>query len=155
MLCTPETLRPPPVIPGLTLLALSSTSPFEEVEAGWNLNALGFDPAAAPGTPEEVEAFRRGLVTSRAFIARLNGQGVGAGMFDEIHDGVTELTGITTLMPYRGRGIAAALTAGAAQNAFAQGVQLAFLVADNEQAGRVYERIGFRHVTNLVEWRAS
>src|SRR5262249_49468748 len=73
MLCTPETLHLPPTVPGLTLHALSSTSPIEEVEAGWNLNALGFDPTAAQATPEEVEQFRRSLVTSRAFIARLNG----------------------------------------------------------------------------------
>jgi ribosomal protein S18 acetylase RimI-like enzyme len=152
MLCTPETLHFPSAVSGLTLHSLSSTSPFEDVEAGWNLNALGFDPTAALATPEDVERFRRSLVTSRAFIARLNGEGVGAGMFDEVRNGVTELAGITTLAPYRCRGIAAALTAGATQSAFDQGVQLAFLVAANEQAGRVYERIGFRQLTTLLEW---
>jgi predicted GNAT family acetyltransferase len=101
-------------------------------------------------TDEQAESFRQSLTTSRGFTARLEGQAVGAGMFDVIHEGITELVGITTLAPFRRRGIATFLTAFATHIAFAQGAKAAFLVPENEQAGRVYERVGYRLHGNVV-----
>jgi hypothetical protein len=69
MICTPDMLREPQPMPGLTFVTLSSDSPFEEVREGWNANALGFDPNGALGTDEEIEQFRQSLITSRAFTA--------------------------------------------------------------------------------------
>jgi predicted GNAT family acetyltransferase len=54
--------------------------------------------------------------------------------------------GITTLEAYRGRGIAAAITAELARIAFGLGVDTAILSTDNPIAYRVYRRIGFRPV---------
>jgi predicted GNAT family acetyltransferase len=66
-------------------------------------------------------------------------------MFTTISDnGVTELVGITTLGPFRRRGIAASLTAYMTDQALAHGATTVFLTAANEPAGRVYERVGFR-----------
>jgi predicted GNAT family acetyltransferase len=52
--------------------------------------------------------------------------------------------GITTLAPFRCRGIATYLTAFATQVAFAHGADLVFLVPENAQAHRIYERVGYK-----------
>ena len=58
-------------------------------------------------------------------------------------DEVTELAGIGVQAAYRRRGIAGALTARLAEQAFAAGVTTAFLTPGDDGAGRVYERAGF------------
>jgi ribosomal protein S18 acetylase RimI-like enzyme len=144
MICTPDTFRTAPDVLGLTIITLSQESSFEEICEGLDANALGFDPQAQRATPQEAEEFLRDLVFSRAFTARFNGEPVGAGMFTDISEGVTELVGIATLETFRRRGIATALTAYMTQTAFRRGATLVFLLAANEQASRVYERVGFR-----------
>ena len=57
---------------------------------------------------------------------------------------IAERVGITTLVPYRRRGIAASLTAYATQAALALGVDLAFLSTSDSTARRAYDRLGFR-----------
>lgn len=150
MLCTPQTYQPAPHVSGLTIIILSQTSSIEEICEGLDANALGFDPQAQPATVQEAEEFRRDLILSRAFTARLNGQPVGAGMFTDIHEDMTELVGIATLEAFRRQGIATALTAFMTQTAFRQGAPLVFLIAANEQAERVYERVGFRPQATFV-----
>ncbi len=144
MICTPQTYQLAPYVSGLTFVTLSQQSSIEEICEGLDANALGFDPHAQPATVQDAEAFRQSLVSSQAFTARLNGQPVGAGMFTDIYEGITELTGIATLNSFRRQGIATGLTAFMTQAAFNQGAVLVFLTAANEQSGRVYERIGFR-----------
>jgi ribosomal protein S18 acetylase RimI-like enzyme len=154
MFCTPEMLIHPPDVPGLTVTMVSSESPLDEVKVMWDANARGFDPEAIPATDEIAEEFRNTLVTSRGFTARLNGEPAAAGVFLDILDGLTELAGITTLPAYRRRGVGAALTANMTRAAFDSGVEVVFLIAANEAARRVYERIGFRVVANLLEYQA-
>jgi ribosomal protein S18 acetylase RimI-like enzyme len=133
------------------VITLSRTSSLEEVRENLDTNALGFDePAGA--TERQVEAFRAGLVTSRAFTLRAHGRPVAAGMFEAITGGVTELMGIATLPEYRRRGFAAYLTSAMAHSAFTHGATLVFLCAVSEEAGRVYQRAGFHHCGSLVEW---
>ena len=155
MICTPQTYQPAPHVSGLTIITLSQTSSIEEICEGLDANALGFDPHAQPATLQEAEEFRRDLLLSRAFTARLNGQLVGAGMFTDIHEEMTELVGIATLEAFRRRGIATALTAFMTQTAFSQGATLVFLIAANEQAGRVYERVGFRPQATFVVYEET
>lgn len=151
MTVTPETLIRPPEPDGFSLLVCSSESPLDEVMAGCTVNVRGFDEDVDV-TPEFAEDFRSTLITARAFMASHNGEGVAAGMYTEVREGVTELVGITTLHEYRRQGFAAALTVRMAQAAFENGVDLVFLVAANAEAGRVYERIGFRICGSLVEY---
>jgi predicted GNAT family acetyltransferase len=99
--------------------------------------------------------FRQSLILSRAFLARLHGQPVAAGMFTEIHGELTELVGITTLESFRRRGIASALTAYMTRIAFQQGATQVFLIAANAQAGRVYECVGFRALATQVVYEVS
>jgi ribosomal protein S18 acetylase RimI-like enzyme len=153
LVCTAETWLEPPAVPGLTFVVSSADSPLEEVKEGLDVNAQGFDPAAPASTDAEAEGFRRSLILSRAFTARLDGQGVAAGMFEDIRNDITELVGITTLAPFRRRGIAAALTAHMARIAFEHGASVAFLIAANQQAGRVYQRAGFQLHASVPEFR--
>jgi ribosomal protein S18 acetylase RimI-like enzyme len=152
MYCTVGMLAHPLIVPKLSIQMSSSESPLDEVKDGWNVNSRGFDKDAIPATDAVAEAFRQTLVTSRAFVAYLKGEPAAAGMFSEIRDSITELVGITTLPEYRRLGIGAALTANITRAAFDSGVEVAFLIAANPEAERVYERLGFRKVAKLLEY---
>jgi ribosomal protein S18 acetylase RimI-like enzyme len=153
MYCTAGMLVNPPEVPGLAVTMADSDAALDEIKDGWNVNSRGFDPEPVIATDGIAEEFRKTLVTSRAFTARLNGEPVGAGMFTEIHDGLTELVGITTLEAYRRRGIGAALTADMTRAAFDSGVEVVFLIAASEAARRVYKRLGFLPIVSLVEYQ--
>ena len=152
MYCTAGMLMHPPDVPGLVITMAGSDTPLEEIKVGWNVNSQGFDSAPVLATDLIAEAFRKTLVTSRSFVARLDGKPVAAGMFSEIHGGLAELVGVTTLEPYRRQGIGATLTAYITRAAFDSGVEVAFLIVANEAAGRVYKRIGFRTIAHLLEY---
>ncbi|MEO8611400.1 MAG: GNAT family N-acetyltransferase [Chloroflexota bacterium] len=152
MYCTAGMLIHPPDVPGLAVTMAGSDAPLEEIKVGWNVNSLGFDPQSVLATDVIAEAFRKTLVTSRSFVARLDGEPAAAGRFSEIRDGLTELVGITTLPNFRQQGIAAVLTASITRAAFDSGVEVAFLIAGNDTARRVYERIGFRTIAHLLEY---
>lgn len=149
LFCLPGQIVLPPTEP-LEMVTIGADSPLEDVAENWNINARGFDPTAALAAPGDVESFRSSLEKSRAFTARLNGVGVSAGMYTGILDGVTELVGIATLQEYRRQGFGGALTAFATQTAFADGASLAFLTAASDEAGRVYQRVGFRLAGELI-----
>jgi ribosomal protein S18 acetylase RimI-like enzyme len=155
MVCTPESLQTADAVAGLEFITITRDSPLEEVIEGWNTNALGFDPDGELVTVEQAEAFRQGLEGNLAFTAKLDGQAAGAGMFNPIRDGVTDLVGVTTLIPFRRRGIAAALSAFATQAAFNAGAEIVFLGPENDQAQRIYERIGYRLVTVHLAYQAK
>ncbi|HEY7093149.1 MAG TPA: GNAT family N-acetyltransferase [Ktedonobacterales bacterium] len=151
LLARQRDIQSPPLPAHTEVIAISQASSLEEVCENLDTNALGFDePAGA--TEGLAEAFRAGLLTSRAFTLRLHGCPVAAGMFEAIMGGVTELMGIATLREYRQRGFAAYLTAAMAESAFAHGASLVFLCAVSEEAGRVYQRASFRPYAALVEY---
>lgn len=122
---------------------------------GLDVNEFGFDPTSAqPATEEQAERFRATLGAARAFTARLDGEGAGAGMYTPPDGGVTELAGIATLDRFRGRGIATALTAYMTQSAFTQGCDLVFLATANPIARRAFERAGFQPVGMVLTYVA-
>jgi GNAT superfamily N-acetyltransferase len=68
-----------------------------------------------------------------------------------VAEGVCELAGIGVRERFRRRGIAAALTAATAAEAFAAGAELCFLTPGDDGAERVYARAGFaRAGTTMV-----
>jgi len=146
LICTPETLHPAPGVPGQEIIQVTAAAPLDDLCACVTVQRRGFgEAAAAPATEAEGEDQRRRIAAgASAFLARLAGQPVGVADFTPPLDGLTELVGIATLETYRGRGIATALTARAVQVAFDAGAEIAFLVAEDARAGRVYERVGFR-----------
>lgn len=144
--CTPASFLPAAGLPGLSFVTLASDAPLAAVQANLDTNARGFDPAAPPATAEEAAAFRATLTTNRAVTAIRDGHPVAAGMFTPPHSGLAEIVGIATLVPFRGRGIGAALTSEIVRVAFAQGVDTVFLQSDNPVALRLYRRLGFQPV---------
>lgn len=151
--CTPAMLRPPAPLPELTMVVLDDTSPIEEVRSNLDTNEFGFDPTSAqPATDAKAAEFRATLDHAKAFTARWDGQAAGAGMYTDPASGTAELVGIATLESFRGRGIAAALAAYMAQAAFASGCDLVYLTTTNPTAMRVYQRIGFARVGDLLTY---
>jgi ribosomal protein S18 acetylase RimI-like enzyme len=151
LLCTPETLIIPSV-PSLEIRRLTPESSLDEARVFSVVQGQGFDPYNVPQPSDaDLERLLQGLAHYGAFLAYLDGEPVAAGNFSAPHDGLTELTGIATLTAFRRRGIGSALTAHMTQAAFEQGVSAAFLTAGDEQAGRVYTRVGFQpHATALA-----
>jgi ribosomal protein S18 acetylase RimI-like enzyme len=156
LVCTPQTrLRAPVPVAGLTFVTITEASPLDEVRENLDVNEFGFDPTTAqPATDEQAVRFRTMLRVARAFTARLHGRPAGAGMYTTPMAGVTELAGIATLEQYRGRGIAAALTAHMASSAFTLGCDLVFLATANPAARRVYEHARFRPTGDVLTYVA-
>jgi predicted GNAT family acetyltransferase len=113
----------------------------------------GFGDEHAPeATEADAEQFRRRFGKLQLFGAYLDGVPVSAGSLLAPYEGLSEVAGIATLPAYRGRGIAAALTAHIARAAFDQRLDLVFLTAGDARAGRVYERAGFRAIGSALAY---
>jgi ribosomal protein S18 acetylase RimI-like enzyme len=140
--------------PELSFRSLSFESNPQAIRESWEVNMRGFD-REDEATDEAIRDFQNRLITGRAFIARLGDAAVASAMYTEIWRHTTELVGIATLPEYRRQGIAAAVTAHAAEAAFASGVDLVFLTTASEDAARIYERIGFQRQGSLVQFSDS
>lgn len=152
MICTRESYRRAPEVPGLEISRLAASAPEAELVAFHATQRQGFGLGEPAAWPAEVERLRRFFDAGRGFLGRLEGRPVGAAQFSAPRGGLTELVGIATLEPFRRRGIASRLVAEAVREAFACGVELAFLSAGDERAGHVYERAGFRACAIVAAW---
>jgi predicted GNAT family acetyltransferase len=141
MTCPVEDVREVPAPDGVVIarvLGGPDVRPLMEVQAA----AFG----EAPPSDAAVQAYR-----GRGLLARADGVPAGAASRSAIAEGVSEIGGVGVLERFRRRGIAAALTAAAAAEAFAEGAQLCFLTPGDEGAERVYARAGFaRAGTTMV-----
>ena len=88
----------------------------------------------------------------RTVLARIGGRVVAAAGWTAVIGGVSEIVGVATAEPFRGRGLAGALTAAAAEAAFRDGADLCVLSPGNETAQRVYARAGFGRVATMLHW---
>lgn len=153
MVCTPETLIPPPIVADLTLALLAPDASAEDARSFMMTQRQGFEPTNTETvTEQEIAEFLDRLAINGYVLGRLAGEAVGAAVFTVPYAGVTELAGIATLSAYRRQGIASALTAYATQSAFARGVEIACLSAGDEQASRVYARLGFRPMATMLAY---
>ena len=153
MVCTPETLRPAPEVPGLTLLLLDGNSSDSDARdylaTGFRIFELN-ESLPEPGS--EVERVLRDVEGGQAFLARFGGRPVGVGAFVCPYDGLVEVGGIGTLEPDRRRGIASSATSRIVREAFDRGVDVAMLSAGDERASRLYERLGFRRLGTMLTY---
>ncbi|MCX5206437.1 GNAT family N-acetyltransferase [Streptomyces sp. NBC_00237] len=84
------------------------------------------------------------------FVRAPDGSCAGAATCSAPAAGTAELAGVGTRPAYRGRGIAAAVTASLSETLFARGAGSVWLEYEGEDARRIYERVGFRpHGTRL------
>jgi predicted GNAT family acetyltransferase len=141
MTCPARDLREVPPPPGVVIGRVhggADVRPMMEVQAA----AFG----EGPPTDAAIAAYR-----GRGLLARADGVPAGAAARSAIAEGVSEIGGVGVLERFRRRGIAAALTAAAAAQAFAEGAELCFLTPGDDGAERVYARAGFaRAGTTMV-----
>ena len=153
MTCTPSTYQPVPPVAGLTVVEIGPESPLTDVMDYLTAQRLGFDPDSTATTdPAEAEETRTRRNGRLALLARMNGEPVAAAGATAPFDGITELVGIATRVPFRRRGIATCLTDLSLRWAFAHGVEIACLTAADRDAGRVYERAGFQPVGTMLAY---
>lgn len=153
LVCDPQSYRAAPIVRGLEIQQLTVDSRSGELRDFLSVERQGFGHRVTEEvTEEDCEDLRDDIRQGGlAFLARCSGQPAGIASCSVSWHGLTELTGITTLPTYRGRGIATAISAAAAQAALGSGVEAAFLTAGDVQAGRVYQKVGFRpHATALA-----
>jgi GNAT superfamily N-acetyltransferase len=151
MICTPESVQPVSMVPGLEIIKLGPASAAEDLRDYALTVDQGFNPAhIEPPTDADVERVRRDLRNSRSFLGRLGDEPAGAASYTRPIDGVTEVVGIATREQFRGRGIAGAITERAVQSAFGEGVTLACLTTADARAGRVYARVGFQPYATML-----
>lgn len=152
VVCTPDTYRPAPTMPGLSSVILARDLSPEDIDINLHTSELGFDPFNPRARHTEAQLFQETLMTDRAFLLRLHRQPVAAGMFAEIHQGVTELVGVTTLPQFRRRGFAAYLTGYMTQVAFARQVDLAFIICDDDDVVNVFRHVGYKPCATLLTY---
>jgi ribosomal protein S18 acetylase RimI-like enzyme len=151
--CTPDGFRPPPEVPGLRLDRLDGSSPLDRVQDSITIARRAFGSGnEEPAAPEEAEHARRRLATDRRLIGVLDGEPVAVATALAPLEGLAEVAGVGVLTEFRGRGIGAALTAAAAETAFAAGAEVALLSPGDEGAMRLYRRIGFEPLETMVHY---
>ncbi len=155
MICPADSFAPPAAMPELTIEAIGPATPIETVQIFLRTNNLGFDPFGGGRAILEAEAERMRSGGSCGFLAWMDGAPVAAGSYTAPRDGLTELVGIATLEGYRRRGIGAALTGAICAHAFANGVDLAFLSAEDARAAALYRRIGFAPALTILAFEAG
>ena len=146
MACDLESLRDASAdVPDLTIRALAD----RDLRDATNVQHVGF--GQEPLGPDE-EAFDPRARGGGGVIARAGSEPVAAGHWTAVIDGMSELVGIATAEPWRRRGLAGAVTAVLAREAFAAGASLCVLSPGDETALRVYERAGFRRIATILHW---
>lgn len=78
------------------------------------------------------------------------GEPAGGGQCTPPHEGATELTSIGVRSGFRRRGIAAAMTAWLADAMSARGADLVFLMAAGEPEAKIYSRVGFDRIGEVL-----
>ncbi|MEA2573089.1 MAG: hypothetical protein QOH93_387 [Chloroflexia bacterium] len=78
------------------------------------------------------------------------GEPVGGGVCTVPKDGVTEIAGVGVREQYRRRGVAGALTSRLLKEAFNTGITLPFLMAAHEAEERIYARVGFSTIGDVL-----
>ena len=141
--CTNASLNAQSLPSELTLTEVTSLSPIKDIQESLTINERGFDPKANEIPADVAEQFRPSLEGGGAIIARWQGIGVSTGMWLPISRGVTELTGIATLVEFRRRGFGLVTVVALASSALLMGADLIFLSTNDEGARSVYHRAGF------------
>lgn len=106
-----------------------------------------------PAGDADVAGYRRQLSTGGlAVLARdaVTGEPAGGGTCTPISDGVTEIGGIAVRPAFRNRGVGAAITAYLTAAAHRAGAGTAFLTPAGEPQERIYRRVGFDTIDEVV-----
>ncbi|MEV5721280.1 GNAT family N-acetyltransferase [Amycolatopsis mediterranei] len=154
MTCAPAARVDEPVPAGIRLRVPESAEDFRRMRSTQNI-AYGESPEVGD---EEVERLKARLSAGQRYVLAEDvetGTVAAGGLALEIVEGTTEIAGIAVLEPYRGRGIAAALTAHLTREVHEAGAHTAFLTPGDLGIGNVYARVGFRPAGECVHLSLS
>ncbi|MDQ7806588.1 GNAT family N-acetyltransferase [Amycolatopsis sp. A133] len=152
MTCAPGERVDQPAPAGIRLRVPESGEDFRRMRSAQN---TAFGEPAEIGD-EEVEQLKAGAGVRHLLAEDIATKTVvGGGLALEIVDGTTEVAGIAVLEPYRGRGIAAALTAHLTREVHEAGAHTAFLTPGDLGIGNVYARVGYRPAGECVHLSLS
>ncbi|MFD9125076.1 GNAT family N-acetyltransferase [Kitasatospora sp. NPDC059571] len=144
LVCTPDTLTVPQLTDG--------TGPLVEIPAD-DADFTTIDAALSEAfsgefgsSPEGAARLRRTEESGGAvrFVRAPDGSCAGGACCSAPAVGTCELAGVGTRPAFRGRGIAAAVTAALSATMFDRGAASVWLEYSGEGSRRVYERVGFR-----------
>ena len=150
MSCRPDAFKPFATPEEVHLTQLSSAAAAAELEAFQTIRWTDGGEIKRPAPPVERLRADIGRPNSVFLLAWLDWEPVGTGVSHSLK-GAAEIVGVVTRQDRRRRGVAAAITSELVRRHFANGGDFAFLDAANDEAARVYERLGFsRFGANLV-----
>ncbi|HSP10105.1 MAG TPA: GNAT family N-acetyltransferase [Candidatus Dormibacteraeota bacterium] len=149
MACRPDGFRPF-FAEGVVLKQLRRSSPASDLAAFQEIRWTDGGAAARPVPP--VTRLQQDLAAPNGvyLLAVIDGRTAGTGVSHSLK-GAAEIVGIVTRMDSRRRGVAATVSSSLVERHFARGGDFVFLDAANQEAARVYERLGFaRFGANVV-----
>jgi predicted GNAT family acetyltransferase len=148
MTCEPQQLVVPAPDPDVELAAPSDDSELYGMSAAQHA-AFGDAPPNLAAVARHRTMLDAGALAILARDGR-TGEIVGGGVTTVPSHGVTEIAGIGVLESHRRRGIATAMTARLAADAFAAGITTAWLTPGDDGAHRAYARAGFADSTVML-----
>jgi ribosomal protein S18 acetylase RimI-like enzyme len=152
MACRPKAFKPFPTPDEVHLTQLSSAAAAAELEA---FQAIRWTNGGEIDRPApSVDRLRADVARSNSvyLLAWLDWEPAGTGVSHSLK-GAAEIVGVVTRKDRRRRGVAAAITSELVRRHFANGGEFVFLDAANEEAERVYERLGFSRFGALLIYR--
>jgi predicted GNAT family acetyltransferase len=150
MSCKPESFKPFVTPEEVHLTQLSSAAAAAELEAFQTIRWTDGGEIDRPAPPVERLRAEIARPNSVFLLAWLDWEPVGTGVSHSLK-GAAEIVGVVTRQDRRRRGVAAAITTELLRRHFTNGGDFAFLDAANDEAARIYERLGFsRFGANLV-----
>jgi len=153
MICTAEKYSPVSNTSELVVEEITEKTKVGDAQKFLAIQRKGFGGKETEAvTGIEAKHFLRMLGKGRAFVGFIEENPIAVGMFSEPHNGISELAGLATLEAYRRQGVATAITTLAVKRAFDQGVEVVFLSAADEKAGRVYQRVGFENYATVLAY---
>ncbi|MBD3003181.1 MULTISPECIES: GNAT family N-acetyltransferase [unclassified Streptomyces] len=142
LVCTPERLAVPRGTAAVPVAVPATDEDYRAIDAALS-EAFTSEFTASP---EGAARLRRVQEDGGAvrFVRAPDGGCAGGATCSAPAVGTAELAAVGTRPAFRGRGIAAAVTAALAETMFARGARSVWLEYSGEGSRRVYERVGFR-----------
>ncbi len=149
MACRPDAFKPF-VAAEVHLTQLRATATAAELEAFQQIRWTDGGEVDRPVPPIDPLRVALGVPTSVFLLAWLDWEAAGTGVSHALK-GAAEVVGVVTKKQHRRRGVAATITSELVRRHFDGGGDFVFLDAANEEAARIYERLGFsRFGANVV-----